>query len=185
MGQIGVVNLKEHNITIKDGNECSFYIDRDKKRYVGAFKVSDEVGAVRVSTFDDPEEEDQSYPPDAAHGMVPNAGIGLQTGLEDVGTLLVLLRNLPDPKDSATVLELYSKVRVPRGVAAATFARENRERGMATSVFGGNVNHFMFRMAMSAVNAGVITLYSVFDPETEVAKVLEETKTKTQVHVIE
>ncbi|KAJ3079274.1 hypothetical protein HDU99_000077, partial [Rhizoclosmatium hyalinum] len=140
MGQIGVVNLKEHNITIKDGNECSFYIDRDKKRYVGAFKVSDEVGAVRVSTFDDPEEEDQSYRPvsdlpkeagrladllhdwrvpshiekmmrhsfrisaasiydlpnlesyhkgrvlligDAAHGMVPNAGIGLQTGLED------------------------------------------------------------------------------------------------------
>ncbi|ORY38251.1 FAD/NAD(P)-binding domain-containing protein [Rhizoclosmatium globosum] len=51
---------------------------------------------------------------DAAHGMVPNAGLGLLTGLEDVGTLLALLKSLPNDSMWEKTLELYSKIRVAR-----------------------------------------------------------------------
>ncbi|KAJ3080644.1 hypothetical protein HDU99_007822, partial [Rhizoclosmatium hyalinum] len=221
----------EHGITFKEKEEFAFYIDRDRKRFVANFKVTDEIAAVRVSTFDDPENEDQSYRPvsdlpkhagrladliqtwgvpahvekmmrnsfrisaasiydlpdlesyhkgrviligDAAHGMVPNAGIGLLTGLEDAGTLLALFRHYPEEQNWQKALKLYSKIRVQRGTAAANQARSMRERGMAASIFGGGLNHFMFRLAMTAANAGMFTLYTIFDCEAEVAKAIEK-----------
>ncbi|ORY38222.1 FAD/NAD(P)-binding domain-containing protein [Rhizoclosmatium globosum] len=230
-GYIGVVNIKEHNITIKETDDVAFYIDRDHKYFVAVFKVSPEIAAVRVSTFEDPEEEDQSYRPfndlpkhagrladlmqswgvapnvvkmmrcafrisaasiydlpdlesynkdrviligDAAHGMVPNAGIGLLTGLEDVGTLLPILRHYPDGNDWKKALAMYSKVRVARGTAAANQARNMRAKGMAASVFGGGLNHFVFRLVVAGGNNGLFTLYTLFDCEEEVSKLIEE-----------
>ncbi|ORY38238.1 FAD/NAD(P)-binding domain-containing protein [Rhizoclosmatium globosum] len=175
IGHIGVVNIKEHGITIKETEECSFFVDRDKKLFVAVFKSSADTAAINVSTFDEVtvEGDDQSasyrpytdlpkhaghladvlkswgVPPhlekmmrhshrlssysvydlpdmdsyrkgrviligDAAHGMVPSAGLGLLTGLEDVGTLVALFRNLPEEKDLNRVLELYSDIRVAR-----------------------------------------------------------------------
>ncbi|ORY38229.1 FAD/NAD(P)-binding domain-containing protein [Rhizoclosmatium globosum] len=150
MGHIGVVNIKEHNITIKETEKTAFFIDRDKKYLAATFQVSDDIAAVNITTFGDAESQDQSYRPvtdlpkhagrladllkslgtpphleqmmrcsfrlssygiydlpdlesyhkgrviligDAAHGMVPSAGIGLLTGLEDVGTLRACSNN--------------------------------------------------------------------------------------------
>ncbi|KAJ3292252.1 hypothetical protein HDU79_001591 [Rhizoclosmatium sp. JEL0117] len=231
MGHIGVVNLKQHNITIKETEFCSFFVNRDQKYAVGVLQLSPEIGAVRVTTFDDPEEEDQSYRPvsdlpkhagqladllkrwgtpphiekmmrnsfrvsaasiydlpdmdtyrkdrviligDAAHGMVPNAGIGLLTGLEDVGTLLAIFKKFPKQEDLSKALDLYSKIRVERGTGAANQARNIRVRGMATSIFGGGLNHFVFRMIVAAGNNGLFKLYKVFDPEAEVSKRIKE-----------
>ncbi|KAJ3282685.1 hypothetical protein HDU79_009720 [Rhizoclosmatium sp. JEL0117] len=109
---------------------------------------------------------------DAAHGMVPNAGLGLLTGLEDVGTLLALLRRIPLEKDWNKALELYSKIRVERGVEAANRARDTRAKSMSTSIFGSDFNHFLFRLAVTAANAGLVATYTVFDCEAEVAKVI-------------
>ncbi|ORY38228.1 hypothetical protein BCR33DRAFT_854195 [Rhizoclosmatium globosum] len=203
----------------------------NKKRFVAAYKASEDLAAVRVTTFDDPENEDQSYRPvsdlpkeasrladllhgwgvpehiekmmrcsfrissasiydlpdletyrkerviligDAAHGMVPNAGIGLLTGLEDVGTLLAILRRFPKPQDWNKALELYSSIRVQRGTAAQNRARNIRGKGMATSIFGSGLNHFIFSLVVAAGNKGYFTHYTAFDCEDEVAKILQE-----------
>ncbi|ORY38186.1 FAD/NAD(P)-binding domain-containing protein [Rhizoclosmatium globosum] len=205
MGHLSVVNLKDHNIQLKETEGTTFYVDRDKKRFVVAYKVSEELGALRVTTFDDPEEEDQTYRPvsdlpkhagrladllhewgvpahvetmmrksfrmsaasvydlpdmetyrkdrviligDAAHGMVPNAGIGLLTGLEDVGTLLSIFKHYSKVDEFDKALDLYSRIRVARGTEAANRARAMRVRGMAASMFGGGFNHFMFRFVV-------------------------------------
>ncbi|ORY38245.1 FAD/NAD(P)-binding domain-containing protein [Rhizoclosmatium globosum] len=217
----------EHQINLKETEECAFYVDRDP---------SEDIAAVQVSTFGDKEEQDKSasYRPytdlpkhagrladllhewgvaphvekmmrcafrvsaasiydlpdmetyhkgrvllvgDAAHGMVPNAGIGLLTGLEDVGTLLALFKRYPQGQDWDKVLALYSKIRVPRGTGAANQARNIRTKTVATTpIFGGNLNHFVFRLVIHAANAGMFSLYSLFDCEVEVAKAIEDAK---------
>ncbi|KAJ3284400.1 hypothetical protein HDU79_008251 [Rhizoclosmatium sp. JEL0117] len=236
MGHIGVVNIKEHQINLKETEECAFYVDRDRKLFAAVFKASEDIAAVQVSTFGDNEEQDKSasYRPytdlpkhagrladllhewgvaphvekmmrcafrvsaasiydlpdmetyhkgrvllvgDAAHGMVPNAGIGLLTGLEDVGTLLALFKRYPQGQDWDKVLALYSKIRVPRGTGAANQARNIRTKTVATTpIFGGNLNHFVFRLVIHAANAGMFSLYSLFDCEVEVAKAIEDAK---------
>ncbi|ORY38252.1 FAD/NAD(P)-binding domain-containing protein [Rhizoclosmatium globosum] len=232
-GHVGVTNIKEHGIVLKEAEECAFYTDRENKRTVSVFKVSQDIVAVNVSTFGDTEDYDTSafYRPstdlpkdasqladllttwgapqhvanmvrhsfrlstysvydlpnlenyhkgrviligDAAHGMVPNAGIGLLTGLEDVGTLLALFKHFKQ-EDWNTAFRLYSKSRVARGVAASEQSRSMREKGLAVSpIFGGSLNHFIFRLVIAASNAGFFTLYQVFDCEAEVAKLIQE-----------
>ncbi|ORY38660.1 FAD/NAD(P)-binding domain-containing protein [Rhizoclosmatium globosum] len=114
---------------------------------------------------------------DAAHGMVPNAGIGLLTGLVDVGTLLVLFQQFPGQEDRNKVLDMYSTIRVARATEASRQARDMRSKSVATSVFGGGFNHFLLRIAITAVNAGLYTLYNVIDCEADVMKLIEESKT--------
>ncbi|KAJ3080645.1 hypothetical protein HDU99_007823 [Rhizoclosmatium hyalinum] len=140
MGHIGVVNIKEHGITFKEAEELAFYIDRDRKLFVANFKVSEDIAAVRVSTFDDPEDEDQSYRP-----------------VSDL------------PKHAGRLADLLHT-----GTAAANQARSMRAKGMAASIFGGSLNHFVFRLVVSAANASLFTLYTVFDCEEEVTKAIEE-----------
>ncbi|KAJ3294471.1 hypothetical protein HDU79_010877 [Rhizoclosmatium sp. JEL0117] len=114
---------------------------------------------------------------DAAHGMVPNAGIGLLTGLVDVGTLLVLFQQFPGQEDRNQVLDMYSTIRVARATEASRQARDMRAKSVATSVFGGGFNHFLLRIAITAVNAGFYTLYNVIDCEADIMKLIEESKT--------
>ncbi|KAJ3081823.1 hypothetical protein HDU99_004546, partial [Rhizoclosmatium hyalinum] len=233
-GYIGVVNIKEHGIDLKETEELAFYTDRDNKRVVTAFKVSDEIGAVQVSTVGDMEEQDKSaaWRPysdlpkhagrladllhdwgvpnhvetmmrnafrvsaasiydlpnletyhksrvllvgDAAHGMVPNAGLGLMVGLEDVGTLRALFQRLPDAKQWKHVLELYSVLRVPRCTKTANQARSFRISSTASApIFGGDLNHFIFGLVVYAANAGFFSSYTVFDCEGEVDKLFVE-----------
>ncbi|ORY38235.1 hypothetical protein BCR33DRAFT_435007 [Rhizoclosmatium globosum] len=40
-GHIGVVNVKDHNIVLKDTDACAFFVDRDKKYMVGTYRVSE------------------------------------------------------------------------------------------------------------------------------------------------
>ncbi|ORY43849.1 FAD/NAD(P)-binding domain-containing protein [Rhizoclosmatium globosum] len=162
-GYIGVVNIKEHGIDLKETEELAFYTDRDNKRVVTAFKV-DAKRVPRVLLVGD-----------AAHGMVPNAGLCLMVGLEDVGTLRALFQRLPDAKQWQRVLELYSTLRVPRCTKTANQARSFRISNTASaSTFGGDLNHFIFGLVVYAANAGYFSSYTVFDCEGEVEKLFVE-----------
>ncbi|KAJ3066645.1 hypothetical protein HDU99_003776 [Rhizoclosmatium hyalinum] len=216
IGHIGVVRIKEHNIALKE--TCAFYIDRNKKQMVCTFKMSEELAAVQVMTFNEPQpvvgEEYRPVPDlpkestrladllaewgvpkniesmmrnsfrispaaiydlpdlasyhkgrviiigDAAHGMVPNAGLGLLTGLEDVGVLLELFRRFKEPKELPQVFSLYSQLRVPRGHEAA-----KRSRDMAKQYYSGSqiVGHFMLRVAFFLLNYNLVKVHSVYD----------------------
>ncbi|KAJ3292077.1 hypothetical protein HDU79_001772 [Rhizoclosmatium sp. JEL0117] len=222
IGHIGVVRTKENNITLTE--TCAFYLEREKKQTAWTFKVSEELAAVQVMTFDEPQPaEGEEYRPysnlpkestrladlmaswgvpkhveemmrksfrispaaiydlpnlpsynkgrvvllgDSAHGMVPNAGLGLLTGLEDVGVLLELFRRFPDQKDLSKVLELYSKIRVPKGHEAS-----QKSRDMAKQYYTGssNMGHFLLRVGIFLFNHNWIKFGEVYDCPAEVA----------------
>ncbi|ORY45504.1 FAD/NAD(P)-binding domain-containing protein [Rhizoclosmatium globosum] len=62
IGHIGVVRTKEHNITLKE--TCAFYLEREKKQTAWTFKISDDLAAVQVMTFNDPKpSEGNDYRP--------------------------------------------------------------------------------------------------------------------------
>ncbi|KAJ3292070.1 hypothetical protein HDU79_001771 [Rhizoclosmatium sp. JEL0117] len=227
IGHIGVVKLKENNIALKE--TCAFYVERNKKQLVCTFKMSEELGAVQVMTFNDPPPmEGQDYRPhpdlpkesarladllgtwgvpknieqmmrksfrispaalydlpdipsyhkgrvvllgDSAHGMVPNAGLGLLTGLEDVGVLLELFRHYQQPGDISRVFSLYSQLRVPRGHDAA-----GKSRQMAAQFYGGSsaLGHFMLRVYFFLVNHNLGPVHTIYDCPTEVKKAIKE-----------
>ncbi|KAJ3077399.1 hypothetical protein HDU98_000049 [Podochytrium sp. JEL0797] len=232
IGYIGVVNLAEHDIQLNEN--CAFYIDRDQRHMVWTFKVSDQVAAVQVSTFDDPdpeESQDEAYRPytdlpkhserladmidtwgvpphvvqmmrkayrispasiydlpdletynkgrvlligDAAHGMVPNIGLGLGTGLEDVGTLMELLNQLPNESDLPKVLELYSRLRVPHATRKAQRSRERAAEHYGKSVFGSGFSHFLVRIANFALNHNLVKPIEIFDCPVQVTRAIAE-----------
>ncbi|ORY45457.1 FAD/NAD(P)-binding domain-containing protein [Rhizoclosmatium globosum] len=227
IGHIGVVRLKENNITLKE--TCAFYLEREKKQMVCTFKVSEEMAAVQVMTFNDPQPvEGEEYRPyadlpkestrladimkswgvpnniemmmrksfrispaaiydlpdlpeyhkgrilligDSAHGMVPNAGLGLLTGLEDVGVLLELFRHFKNAQDLDKVFKLYSQLRVPRGHDAAA-----RSRKMADQYYGGStaLGHFKLRVGIFLFNYNLVTFHTIYDYPTEVKKAISE-----------
>ncbi|KAJ3077400.1 hypothetical protein HDU98_000050 [Podochytrium sp. JEL0797] len=232
IGYIGVVNLAEHDIQLKEN--CAFYIDRDQRHMVWTFKVSDQVAAVQVSTFDDPdpeESQDEAYRPytdlpkhserlsdmidtwgvpphvvqmmhkahrispasiydlpdletynkgrvlligDAAHGMVPNIGLGLGTGLEDVGTLMELLNQLPNESDLPRVLELYSRLRVPHATKKAQRSRERAAGHYGQSVFGSGLSHFLVRVANLAFHYNLVKPVEFFDCPAQAMRAIAE-----------
>ncbi|KAJ3034487.1 hypothetical protein HDU99_010698, partial [Rhizoclosmatium hyalinum] len=221
IGHIGVVKTKEHGIDLKE--TLAFYIDREKKQMAWAFKVTEELGAVQVMTFNDPiPVEGEEYRPysdlpkestrladmmaswgvpkhveemmrksfrispaaiydlkdlptfhkgrvvllgDSAHGMVPNAGLGLLTGIEDVGVLLELFRHYQDEKDIPTVFNLYSQLRVPRGHDASLRSRE-----MAKQYYTGSsgIGHFKLRVGIFLFNHNLMKYHNVYDCPAEV-----------------
>ncbi|KAJ3292616.1 hypothetical protein HDU79_001220 [Rhizoclosmatium sp. JEL0117] len=62
IGHIGVVRTKEHNITLKE--TCAFYLEREKKQTTWTIKISDDLAAVQVMTFNDPKpSEGNDYRP--------------------------------------------------------------------------------------------------------------------------
>ncbi|KAJ3288642.1 hypothetical protein HDU79_004687 [Rhizoclosmatium sp. JEL0117] len=61
---------------------------------------------------------------DAAHGTVPYSALNLETGLEGVGILQELFRQLYGFEDVHQVFELYSRIHVPRGHLAAKQSRD-------------------------------------------------------------
>ncbi|KAJ3119954.1 hypothetical protein HK100_000095 [Physocladia obscura] len=91
---------------------------------------------------------------DSAHGMVPNAGLGLGAGLADVGVLAELMKRFPDDTDLDTVLRLYSKIRVPAATNYAKYSRNVADQ-YYSATFGATFNHFMMRIFVGAMNAGV------------------------------
>ncbi|KAJ3071118.1 hypothetical protein HDU99_002497 [Rhizoclosmatium hyalinum] len=226
IGHIGVVKTKENNIELKE--TCAFYIDRDNKQMAWTFKISEELGAVQVMTFNDPlPVAGEEYRPvsdlpkessrladlladwglpkniemmmrksfrispaaiydlpdlpiyhkgrvvllgDSAHGMVPNAGVGLMMGLEDVGTLLELFRHYQDPQYLPRVFELYSKLRVPRGHGAAM-----RSRQMAEQYYSGSsaLGHFKLRVGIFLFNHNLLKYGTIYDCPIEVASAIQ------------
>ncbi|KAJ3389279.1 hypothetical protein HDU84_008917 [Entophlyctis sp. JEL0112] len=93
---------------------------------------------------------------DSAHGMLPNAGLGLGTGLDDVGTLAELFRQLPDTTATTAALQrtlrLYSEIRAPRAAKNAAFSRTMADQNYST-LFGANGSHFVHRLFVNAMNA--------------------------------
>ncbi|KAJ3077373.1 hypothetical protein HDU98_000023 [Podochytrium sp. JEL0797] len=105
---------------------------------------------------------------DAAHGMVPNAGLGLGTGLEDVGTLLELFKQLPDAS-LAKVLALYSEIRVPRATQASKRSRFTATQYYNVSALGVGFSHFVQRVGVYAFNRNWIPFVKITDCLVEVA----------------
>ncbi|KAJ3077381.1 hypothetical protein HDU98_000031 [Podochytrium sp. JEL0797] len=110
---------------------------------------------------------------DAAHGMVPNAGLGCDTGLEDVVTLVELVARLPEREDLSRVLKLYSAIRVPHATGKAQKSREMAENSYKVSVLGAGFSHFMLRVGIYAFNHNLIKYAEFFDVKAEVAKAIE------------
>ncbi|KAJ3077382.1 hypothetical protein HDU98_000032 [Podochytrium sp. JEL0797] len=110
---------------------------------------------------------------DAAHGMVPNAGLGCGTGLEDVVTLVELVTQLPDPVDLPRVLTLYSAIRVPHATGKAQKSRELAESSYKVSVLGAGFSHFVLRVGIFAFNHNLMKYAEFFDVKAEVAKAIE------------
>ncbi|KAJ3073655.1 hypothetical protein HDU98_000997 [Podochytrium sp. JEL0797] len=100
---------------------------------------------------------------DAAHGMVPNAGLGLLAGLEDVWTLLELFKQLPKHVKLSRVLELYSKIRVPKAAEKAQRSRKMADRTFKKSIFGSGFSHFVMRVGVFAFNSNLVKFSKVFD----------------------
>ncbi|TPX68308.1 hypothetical protein CcCBS67573_g07207 [Chytriomyces confervae] len=115
---------------------------------------------------------------DAAHGMVPNAGLGLGTGLEDVGTILELFRHMPNLENLDTVLSLYSELRVPAATSNAQKSREMAQQSYSVSFFGPGLNNFLLKIAVFAFNRSWLPFYEIFDCPAEVAKKMESLKHK-------
>ncbi|KAJ3077401.1 hypothetical protein HDU98_000051 [Podochytrium sp. JEL0797] len=111
---------------------------------------------------------------DSAHGMVPNAGLGLSTGLEDVGTLFELFKQLPNPSDLPTVLALYSQLRVPHATANAKRSRDMADQYYNSTFLGNGFSHFLLRLAITALNRKWIKHSEIFDCPGEVAKVISQ-----------
>ncbi|TPX61402.1 hypothetical protein CcCBS67573_g08931 [Chytriomyces confervae] len=228
LGYIGVVDLVANNIKMNE--TCGFYIDRVKKELVCTFRVSEQIGAINIMTFHEPDpEETEGWRPysdlpkhsarlaelvrgwgvpdhveqmirkayrispasiydlpdldayhkgrtvlvgDAAHGMVPNAGLGLGTGMEDVGALFELFKRLPDQKDLHSVLSIYSKLRVPQATANANRSREMAKQYYSSSVLGPSFSHFLLRAGIFAFNHNLMKFYSIFDCPKEVEKAI-------------
>ncbi|KAJ3077385.1 hypothetical protein HDU98_000035 [Podochytrium sp. JEL0797] len=230
IGHIGVVDIAAHGIKMDEN--LVFYIDRENKRMVWAFKISEQVGAVQVSTFNDPdpeESQDDAYRPyadlpkhserladlihewgvpphvvkmmkkahrispasiydlpdletyhkgrvvlvgDAAHGMVPNAGLGLSTGLEDVGTLKELFKQLPPDTKVSEILEMYSKLRVPHATGASKRSRAMASQYYDVSALGVGFSHFVLRAGIFAFNHNLIKYKEVWDSEVAVASAI-------------
>ncbi|KAJ3077418.1 hypothetical protein HDU98_000068 [Podochytrium sp. JEL0797] len=109
---------------------------------------------------------------DAAHGMLPNAGLGLSTGLEDVGILMELLKQLPSAYDLSKLLELFSRLRVPRGTEASQFSRIFTTQFYAKSRFGAGFSHFIFRACVFAVKHNLIKRPEVINYSEQVSKAI-------------
>ncbi|KAJ3110524.1 hypothetical protein HK100_003004 [Physocladia obscura] len=113
---------------------------------------------------------------DSAHGMLPNAGLGLGAGLEDVGVLAELMKRFPDYKDLSTVLRLYSAIRVPTATGYSQISRMSAEQYYATT-FGATGNHFLMRLFIGSMNIGLyVPIKEVYDCPTIVARAIEQEK---------
>ncbi|KAJ3077421.1 hypothetical protein HDU98_000071 [Podochytrium sp. JEL0797] len=232
IGHIGVVNLERHKIRLAEA--CAFYIDREHKQMVCAYKVSETTAAIQVVTFNDPDPEEvqgEAYRPysdlpkhserladliqgwgvpsnlvkmirhahrispssiydlpdletyhkdrvlligDAAHGMVPNAALGLGTGLEDVGILMELLKQLPNTSDLPKVLGLYSKLRIPRATDNSQRSRNLAAQYYTNSVFGAGFGHFVMRVGLFALNHNLVKIPGLLDCSGEVSNAIAE-----------
>ncbi|KAJ3077419.1 hypothetical protein HDU98_000069 [Podochytrium sp. JEL0797] len=111
---------------------------------------------------------------DAAHGMVPYAGLGLATGLEDVGILMELLKQIPSASDLSKMLELFSRLRVPRGTQASQFSRYITTQFFTKSRFGAGFSHFWFRANVFAVKHTLIKRPQVIDYSEQVSKAIAQ-----------
>ncbi|KAJ3073658.1 hypothetical protein HDU98_001000 [Podochytrium sp. JEL0797] len=232
IGYIGVINLKQHNIRLNE--PCAFYVDRKNRHMVCIYKVSEEIGAIQVLTYSDPdpeESQDDAYRPyndlpkhsarladflenwgapahlvemmrkvyriipssiydlpdlavyhkgrvlligDSAHGMLPNAGLGLGTGLEDVSFLMELLKQLPNMSDLSKVLELFSRLRVPRATDNSQFSRFFSTQYSAKSRFGAGFSHFLLRVCVFGLHHNLIKFPEVLDCSEIVSKAIAQ-----------
>ncbi|ORY45472.1 FAD/NAD(P)-binding domain-containing protein [Rhizoclosmatium globosum] len=184
IGHIGVVRTRENGIHLKES--CAFYLQREKKqmvceeyRPVSDLPKESSRLADMIAQWGVPKHvESPTYHKgkvmligDAAHGMVPNAGIGLLTGIEDVGVIRELFSRFQDPQDISKVFTLYSQLRVPRGHDAS-----KRSREMAKQYYSGSTNmgHFLLRVGIFLFNYNILTYYTIYDCPTEVASAISK-----------
>ncbi|KAJ3073657.1 hypothetical protein HDU98_000999 [Podochytrium sp. JEL0797] len=111
---------------------------------------------------------------DAAHGMLPNAGLGLSTGLEDVGFLMELMKQLPGESDLSKVLELFSRLCVPRATGNSQFSRFFAAQYYTKSALGAGFSHFMLRVCIFGLNHNLIKYPEVLDCSEIVSKAIDQ-----------
>ncbi|KAJ3077378.1 hypothetical protein HDU98_000028 [Podochytrium sp. JEL0797] len=109
---------------------------------------------------------------DSAHGMIPAAGLGLATGLEDVGVLLALFEQLPKETALSKILELYSKIRVPQAAKNSEVSRMGQVH--KKTMFGGKLNHVVLRLGVFALNHNWLKFADFVDCPLEVSKAIAE-----------
>ncbi|KAJ3060922.1 hypothetical protein HDU98_003135 [Podochytrium sp. JEL0797] len=111
---------------------------------------------------------------DAAHGMVPHAGLGLATGLEDVGFLMELLKRLPKASDLFKVLELFSRLCIPRGTETSRFSRFFAAQYYAKSRLGAGFSHFLLRVCVFALNHKLMKFPRVVNCSEQVSRAIAQ-----------
>ncbi|KAJ3350936.1 hypothetical protein HDU83_009355 [Entophlyctis luteolus] len=111
---------------------------------------------------------------DSAHGMPTNAGLGLSTGLMDVGVLYELMQKFPEPSQIDTVLSYYNKLRVEHSHAIAAESRGMAKQTYSDSKFGAAVGHLVFRFVCFGMNHSWIPFPNVYDCKVEVEKALAD-----------
>ncbi|KAJ3206567.1 hypothetical protein HDU83_003032 [Entophlyctis luteolus] len=114
---------------------------------------------------------------DAAHGTMPIIGQGFCGGLEDVAVLSELLDKYPEPKDYATVFELFDKIRIPRVRAVTKASREVSARLKAPTATKAAIGRVMMKVIF-AIKAlvGAQDAIVEHDYRTDIQNVLSEEK---------
>ncbi|KAJ3205311.1 hypothetical protein HDU82_005271 [Entophlyctis luteolus] len=94
---------------------------------------------------------------DAAHGMLPNAGLGLGTGFDDVAVLIELCKQTTVDSTDAAIDALgrrYSEIRVPRAHKNSSTSRNMAKQAYATvPIFGATGGHALLRTFIWMVNS--------------------------------
>ncbi|KAJ3126790.1 hypothetical protein HK100_010080 [Physocladia obscura] len=85
---------------------------------------------------------------DAAHGMVPTTGQGLNNGFEDAATLFDLFGHF-SPDEYKTVFQLYDQVRLPRVRSVSAAARSVANQLKAGTPLKAKIGRFMMRSIFS------------------------------------
>ncbi|KAJ3029375.1 UNVERIFIED_CONTAM: hypothetical protein HDU68_012342 [Siphonaria sp. JEL0065] len=115
---------------------------------------------------------------DAAHGVCPTIGQGINTGLEDAAALADLFAAF-SPEDFLTVFKLYDQARKPRVKKICENALDVAKRMKDGSPFKAKVGRFIMRSVFYLLpKIGAMEDFGTYDYRKDVQKVIAVNKSK-------